>query len=120
MGDKWDDIPVYQIREGKNVSIILKNNTYFSLLFESKLSTGFSWNLDKNFNTSLLKFIGIFEHKNGKVNKKGLGGPDLEKFVFKAEKSGKTVLKFHYSKVWEKNINPEKIVNISISILEKR
>ena len=84
----------------------------FQVKLESRLSTGYGW--------ELVSGAGIVTQK-GKPDviteeKDKTGGRDYEVFNFRADSQGETVLTFHYRRPWIDNEKPEKIFTVKVTV----
>lgn len=77
----------------------------FTIPLESNHTTGYSWTLDGKEDSTVVRKVGSDyindPHLPGMV---GFGG--TERWKFRAEKKGTTVLHFIYRRPWEKDVKP--------------
>jgi len=93
----------------------LKINDVIKIRLESNATTGYKWNLSKENNSGIIAFISSdYTEKENKDNLIGAGG--FETFNFKAISKGSIILTLTYNKPWEKNVQPEKIFKLNISV----
>lgn len=74
-------------RAGENFTIILPSN----------IGTGYSWQLEQAFDTTLLQLAGR-EYLENEALEDGM--PGVDRFTFSALQSGKTTLTFVYRQPW--------------------
>ena len=93
----------------------LKINDVITIRLESNATTGYKWNLSEESNSGIIALVSSdYTEKENKDNLVGVGG--FETFTFKAVSSGNTTLILTYNKPWEKNVQPEKIFKLNISV----
>ena len=91
---------VMKFNPEKEKKLSIENNEKFILSFECSPSTGYSWVLDYNSDSTIVEFLEKnMEKKQKELNL--LGGKATEKWEFKANKSGKANLIFYYQRSWE-------------------
>lgn len=98
---------------GDNLS--LKINDVIKIRLESNATTGYKWNLSEKNNSGIIALVtSDYTEKENKDKLVGAGG--FETFTFKAVSSGSTTLILTYNRPWEKDIEPEKIFKLNISV----
>lgn len=115
--DKWGNT-CFLINSGTEVHINVKASQVFSIQIASNVSTGYTWELkpmDEN-GQKLIKFVTreYLEQEPSPVERVGAPGYDL--FTFQAVAQGETSIELQYSRPWEKDTPPEKVVKIFIKI----
>lgn len=98
-------------KEIKNIKA--KRGQNFSIVLEQNASTGYSWSYKIN-----TKSIRLVSQKT--INKKHPGGmvgyPTQGMWTFKGSKKGDYKITFSYSRSWEKNVPPAKVVEYNIKV----
>ena len=88
----------------------------FTITLEANHTTGFSWQLAKPLDETLVKSVKNdykpTPQKAGGSPMTGVGG--TETWTFKAVKSGKTPIEFKYVRPWEKDKEPAKTATYQI------
>jgi predicted secreted protein len=84
-------------------TIKVKVKKEFKIELKSNMTTGFSWNLEKDYDSTIVKSISN-EYIPMKTNLVGAGGKEIWKF--KSLKKGTTTLNMKYFQPWEKDKKP--------------
>ena len=93
----------------------LKINDIITIKIESNVTTGYKWNLSEESNSDIIALVSSdYTEKENKDNLVGAGG--FETFTFKAVSNGSTTLILTYNRPWEKDVQPEKIFKLNISV----
>ena len=93
----------------------LKINDVITIKLESNATTGYKWNLSEESNSDIIALVSSgYTEKENKDNLVGVGG--FETFTFKAVSNGSTILILTYNRPWEKDVQPEKIFKLNISV----
>jgi inhibitor of cysteine peptidase len=93
----------------------LKINDVITIKLESNATTGYKWNLSEESNSDIIALVSKdYTEKENKDNLVGAGG--FETFTFKAVSNGSTTLILTYNRPWEKDVQPEKIFKLNISV----
>jgi inhibitor of cysteine peptidase len=93
----------------------LKINDVISIKLESNATTGYKWNLSEENSSGIISLVSSdYTEKENKDNLVGVGG--FETFTFKTVSRGSTTLILTYNRPWEKDIQPEKIFKLNISV----
>jgi inhibitor of cysteine peptidase len=93
----------------------LKVNDTITIKLESNATTGYKWNLFEENNSGIITMISSgYTEKENKDNLVGAGG--FETFSFKAISRGNTTITLTYNRQWEKDVQPEKIFKLNISV----
>ena len=93
----------------------LKINDVITIRLESNATTGYKWNLSEENNSGIISLIySDYIEKENKDDLVGVGG--FETFTFKVVSGGSTTLILTYNRSWEKDVQPEKIFKLNISV----
>jgi len=93
----------------------LKINDVITIKLESNATTGYKWNLSEESNSDIIALVSSdYTEKENKDNLVGAGG--FETFTFKAVSNGSITLIITYNRPWEKDVQPEKIFKLNISV----
>lgn len=90
----------------------------FTISLDSNRSTGFSWQLAKPLDGTLVKSVknDYQQAPQAPGSPPIVGAPGKEVWTFKAVKSGKTTIEFKYVRVWEKDKAPAKTASFPVVI----
>lgn len=86
----------------------IKNDEEFTIKLESKPTAGYTW--QPVFDEGIVKLIS----KDFIPMTKQMGASGIERFIFKAIKSGRTTVKMIYKRDWEKESRKEKEFSVNI------
>jgi inhibitor of cysteine peptidase len=75
----------------------------FKIELKSNMTTGYSWKLEKNYDSTIVKSVSN-EYIPMKTNLVGAGGKEIWKF--KSLKKGTTILNMKYIQPWDKDEKP--------------
>jgi inhibitor of cysteine peptidase len=109
-------IPGNVLDENSNgKSLNLKVNDTIIIRLQSNATTGFKWNLPKENNSGIISLVSSdYTEKENKENLVGTGG--FETFTFKTVSKGSATLTLTYNRPWEKDVQPEKIFKLNITV----
>jgi inhibitor of cysteine peptidase len=93
----------------------LKINDVITIKLESNATTGYKWNLSEENNSTIITLVSSdYSEKENKDNLVGAGG--FETLTFKAVSGGNAAIILTYNRQWEKEVQPEKIFKLNISV----
>jgi len=84
-----------------------------SIPLEANPSTGFSWQLVKISDNSVLEFV---KKQYVGFSEKLAGSERIEKWSFKTLKIGKAVIILEYRRPWEKNVPAQRIEEFNVFV----
>jgi predicted secreted protein len=96
-----------------NKEVVLSSKETLTLKLEAQLGTGYGWDIAE-VDKDRLEPAGAPTIE--RVTKEGVGGRELQVFVFKPVKPGKAVLKMRYVRPWEKTAKPQKTFSVTVTI----
>ncbi len=102
---------------GDTIPIKVMKNAAFTITLSSNPSTGYSWTLDENLDTNILKSNGsryITHHNQDNPKLVGQGG--VEVWTFTATGSGTQIVNLKYHRPWEKNVQPVRIQILNVTV----
>ncbi len=92
--------------------IKIAKGAVFQVKLESRLSTGYGWELVSG--TTIVTLRGKPDVVTEEKDK--TGGIDYEIFNFRADSPGETILVFNYRRPWIENEKPEKIFTVKVTV----
>ena len=91
----------------------VKPGRKFSIELESNPSTGYGWELVGLPDAAVVEFV---KTDFAKPDSDRSGAAGKEVWVFKAVAKGKTAIGLHYTRAWEKNLPPERILTYEVTV----
>ena len=98
-----------------NSTVELKKGDILAVVLEFSPGTGYSWQIAKN-DANLLDPQGEPAISGGTEQKSMPGSGEQATFLFRALKSGTTVIALHHKRIWEKEKEPLKVFSITVKI----
>lgn len=98
---------------GKEIN--LKLNETIKIKLESNPTTGYTWNLSKETDTSVISLISS-DYKQSSSDKELVGGGGYDTITFKAAAKGNTTIILTYNKTWEEGVEPEETFKLNIMV----
>lgn len=96
-------------------SLDLKVDDTVVIRLESNPTTGYSWILDENTDTSVVSVVDS-EYLQSVEDKELVGAGGYEIFTFKAVSGGSTVIVLNYERPWEEDKEPLDTFRVNISV----
>lgn len=93
----WFNNPMITVTQDQS-NIEIKKGQEFTLKLNSNQTTGYSWDVDGTYDTSIITKTG-YQYVTDSSNLAGAPGTEL--WTFKGEKAGTTTLTFKYFRSWE-------------------
>lgn len=106
-----NDVNVDSSYSGKQVELSVGQTLVVTLA--SNITTGYSWSLTDNSDSSVLSEIGN-EYIAPQTTLMGAGGE--EKWTFKALEKGTSIISMEYSRPWEKDTPPAEAFNLTVIV----
>lgn len=115
---KDDDITATRAKEYSNPDnpIDVKTGDYFTIVLDSNPSTGYSWELAGQPDSSILEFKSQTYKSTGDEDLAGAGGKEYWKF--QALKAGTTKVSLRYVRSWEENVEPAETAEFTVNVSE--
>ncbi|MCM8814886.1 MAG: protease inhibitor I42 family protein [Candidatus Omnitrophica bacterium] len=104
-------IPVINENEMKK-EIVINTGDLIKFALESNPTTGYHWHV--KYDSEILRLTENQFIEGGKTGLAGSSG--TQKFVFRAVKTGETIIQFSYIREWEKNTPPAKKIVCQVKI----
>ena len=96
-------------------SVSLNKGQRIEIKLESNITTGYSWKLSENMDTSVAAFVSS-EYKESGKDKEMVGTGGIETFIFEAKDAGQAEIILEYERPWEENTEPEKVFKLKITV----
>lgn len=97
-------------------SITISFNEVFTIDIRGNATTGFVWNqVEAEDSGKLLECIGK-SYETVKAKRNLCGAPGIFHFQYRAKEKGTCLLRFEYSRPWEKDAPPAKTKEIVITV----
>ncbi len=98
-----------------NKTVELNKGNLLAVVLEFSPGTGYSWQIAEN-DPKLLDPQGEPAISGGSEQKSMPGSSEQATFLFKALKSGTTVIVLHHKRIWEKGKEPLKVFSVTVKI----
>lgn len=108
----------YTIAQDNNVTtidstIIVNNGDSFSIVLESNMTTGYSWQLGSNSDSNIVHFLSTV-YNAPSTDMPGQGGEEV--WTFKTESPGTVIIILQYLRPWENETPPARIKRYNIVV----
>ncbi|MBN1289651.1 MAG: protease inhibitor I42 family protein [Actinobacteria bacterium] len=99
-----------------SVPVEVKNGDDFIIVMEANPSTGYTWELDGELDSSILRFES--KRYGAPSRPEQAGAPQKEYWRFDTLGTGSSEIKFKYVRTWEEGVEPEKVMVFTVNVTE--
>ncbi|MBN2169179.1 MAG: protease inhibitor I42 family protein [Actinobacteria bacterium] len=99
-----------------SVPIEVKNGDDFVIVLEANPSTGYTWELDGELDSTILRFES--KRYGAPSRPEQAGAPQQEYWRFDTLGTGSAEIKFKYERSWEEGVEPEKTMVFNVNVTE--
>jgi len=101
--------------EDNGSSVSLSKGEKLEIKLDSNITTGYSWKLSENMDTSVAALVSSEYIESGK-DKEMVGTGGIETFIFEAINAGQAEIILEYERPWEENTEPEKVFKLKVTV----